>query len=181
MADVEIAVGLFLIVGFGLLLAWLLGAFKPKSCNPPPDSEKEMAGGDNVLTFKLDKASGNCVADSCVSGYTPSNGVCVADYEYKGSFVLDASDSGWKYYYTNDTTLDNCFRMCSTTPTCIGLSIHPARSGDYKGKMQCRRHYSDYINNTASNYEACKDNPWDIDICKDSKIPNAKFYKKITS
>lgn len=70
------------LVGLGLLIAWALGAFKPKDddkkCDNPSDDDKAAAGGDNVLTFKLDTDSGNCVANTCVSGLPPQDGICMA-------------------------------------------------------------------------------------------------------
>lgn len=66
----------------GLFIAWVAGAFNSKSskknCDDPSDADKAAAGGDNVSTFKLDTDSGNCVADTCVSGLPPQNGICMA-------------------------------------------------------------------------------------------------------
>lgn len=70
-----------LLAVLGLLIAWAAGAFKSKddkNCDDPTDDEKAAAGGDYVLTFKFDTDSGNCVANTCVSGLPPQNGICMA-------------------------------------------------------------------------------------------------------
>ena len=41
----------------------------------PSDAEKAVAGGEGVLTF-VNNESGNCVADTCIEGYTLGDGIC---------------------------------------------------------------------------------------------------------
>lgn len=185
----------------GLLIALAAGAFKSddkKSCDDPSDVEKQAAGGDNVLTFKFDTDSGNCVANTCVTGYTPQDGICVADvtddttpgdttpgdtvsvslsdYEDKGAYRI-RGNAGWGSDLRVNKTLNDCLSLCSNNSDCDGFSSYPIRSGPDAGKMGCITYSNSNLDTSAINYEACKDNPWDTAACRES-IENAKLYKK---
>jgi hypothetical protein len=179
----------------GLLIAWAAGAFKSddkKKCDDPSDTEKQVAGGDNVLTFVFDTDSGNCVANTCVIGYTPQDGICVtdvsgdtpsetvgvslSDYEDKGAYRI-RGNAGWGSGLRVNKTLNDCLSLCNNNSDCKGFSSYPIRSGPDAGKMGCITYSNSDMNTSAINYETCKDDPWDTVACRES-IENAKLYKK---
>ena len=190
---------ILMLVGLGLLIAWAAGAFKSKdddkNCDNPSDDDKAAAGGDNVLTFKLDTDSGNCVANTCVSGLPPQNGICMAPvptppdtppatpsgslsgYEDKGAYRI-RGNAGWGSAVRADKTLNDCLSLCNNDSNCKGFSSYTIRSSANAGKMGCITYSNSNLNTSASNYAVCKDNPWDTDACKES-ITDAKLYKKI--
>ena len=57
------------------VITLIASSFSSSSLCTPSDDENTAAGGDGVLSF-IKNDSGNCVANSCVEGYTLDSGVC---------------------------------------------------------------------------------------------------------
>ena len=61
--------------GLALLISLISSSSSSSSSCTPSDDEKTAAGGEGVLSF-IKNDSGNCIANSCVEGYTLDGGIC---------------------------------------------------------------------------------------------------------
>lgn len=77
--------GIVLLIAIGLLIYTGYYVYKNffSKCANPSDTDKEAAGGNKVLTFKLDSDTGNCIAKTCVDGYTVDAGICVPSKQWQ--------------------------------------------------------------------------------------------------
>ena len=82
-----IAIGLLILLVIAVVIFFVTRKKTSASCTPS-DDEKTAAGGESVLNFVYNE-SGNCVANTCVEGYTLGGGICT-----KSSTVNSGGDTG---------------------------------------------------------------------------------------
>lgn len=67
-----------MLIGFTIVLFGLVWKPPNKTCEPSEEQKKKAApdGDSNVIASWIVNPSGECVANTCIDGYTLNNGIC---------------------------------------------------------------------------------------------------------
>lgn len=127
-----VAIGLLMLLAIVAIVTVILFVTRKKpvvdhtetSVCTPTDDEKAAAGGEGVLAF-IHNASGNCVANTCVEGYTLGDGICskAEVLQCTGTKAIDVGD--WMSDKTRDENIKAQSDACALKGGCFDVkNVH---------------------------------------------------------